>query len=61
MCLFIFVKVVERNSEVRVNARDTKIREYFYGKKGELSPHSCYIDFGSVEIFQIGGKTCLSV
>ena len=55
------MKVVERNSEVRVNARDTKIREYFYGKKGELSPHSCYIDFGSVEIFQIGGKTCLSV
>jgi hypothetical protein len=32
-----------------------KIREYFYGPTGDLSPHSTLIDFADVSIYRIGG------
>lgn len=54
--LTLFLQVVERSRAARSNARDARIRSYFYGKDGELSPHCFYIDFADVKVFQIGGN-----
>ena len=32
--------VVERPPDQRIQARDARIKEYFYGPKGNLFPHS---------------------
>lgn len=49
-------QVVERGRDTRINARDARVRSYFYGQKGQLSPHCFYVNFGDVKIFKIGGK-----
>ncbi|CAH1788632.1 unnamed protein product, partial [Owenia fusiformis] len=46
--------VVERSRERRMQARDDKIREYFYGIKQQLYPHSFEVPFSTVKIFKIG-------
>ena len=46
--------VVERPPEYRRKSRDARIREYFYGPGGDLSPHSQTMTFGQVSIFRVG-------
>jgi len=62
--------VVVRSKEFRAHARDSKIREYFYGTplKGVNStfyPHSFDVPFTSLKLFKIGGPaiplSCLPI
>jgi len=46
--------VVERNQEVRAEARDQRIREYFYGANSQYFPHSFEVRFSDVKIYKIG-------
>lgn len=47
--------VVERSKSVRAEARDQRIREYFYGTfKNSLYPHSFDIKWNEVKIYKIG-------
>ena len=36
-------------------ARTQRVREYFYGPHGELSPHVLRLKFSEVSIFRVGG------
>lgn len=47
--------VVERSPGVRKQARTRRVREYFYGARGDLSPHSQTVSFESLRFFRIGG------
>jgi hypothetical protein len=42
-------------ADADVQTRVDKIREYFYGPSGDLSPHSTLIDFADISIYRIGG------
>ena len=46
--------VVERTAEYRRKSRDARVREYFYGPRGDLAPSSNTVPFGQVSIFKIG-------
>lgn len=46
--------VFERSQEQRRNARDEKIREYFYGGRTPLYPHVFDVKFDEVKLFKIG-------
>ncbi|XP_058835436.1 protein CLP1 homolog [Topomyia yanbarensis] len=46
--------VVERTKSQRVESRDNRIREYFYGSKMPLYPHSFDVKFADVKLFKIG-------
>lgn len=46
--------VVERTRSQRAEARDNRIREYFYGSKMPLYPHSFDVKFSDVKIFKVG-------
>ncbi|VEN41470.1 unnamed protein product [Callosobruchus maculatus] len=47
--------VVERSKSLRVEARDQRIREYFYGTpKNSLYPHSFDVKFSDVKIYKVG-------
>ncbi|XP_072038942.1 polyribonucleotide 5'-hydroxyl-kinase Clp1-like [Amphiura filiformis] len=46
--------VVERSQNFRRTARDERIREYFYGFRNKLYPHSFQVRFADVDIFKIG-------
>jgi len=46
--------VSERSKHQRRDARDARVRAYFYGQCGELYPHSFDVKFGDVKIFKIG-------
>ncbi|KAG0421179.1 hypothetical protein HPB47_002942, partial [Ixodes persulcatus] len=48
--------VVERTKSMRSEARDSRVREYFYGLKTPLYPHSFDVKFADVKIYKIGGK-----
>lgn len=49
------VKVVERSKSARIESRDQRIREYFYGTpKNPLYPHSFDIKFSEVKVYKIG-------
>lgn len=47
--------VVERSRQFRIEARDSRIREYFYGS-GKMSfyPHSFDVHFSQLKIYKIG-------
>jgi polyribonucleotide 5'-hydroxyl-kinase len=45
---------VERSRQARVESRDQKIREYFYGSAAQFYPHSFEVRFSDVKIFKIG-------
>ncbi|EFX62983.1 hypothetical protein DAPPUDRAFT_119643 [Daphnia pulex] len=47
-------RVVERSRQARVESRDQKIREYFYGSAAQFYPHSFEVRFSDVKIFKIG-------
>ena len=46
--------VVERTKELRMEARDQRIKEYFYGSRTPLYPHSFEIKFQDLKLFKIG-------
>lgn len=46
--------VVERTPQIRSEARDTRTREYFYGNRSPLYPHSFDVKFNDVTIYKIG-------
>lgn len=47
--------VVERSKSNRIESRDQRIREYFYGTpKNSLYPHSFDLKFSEVKIYKIG-------
>lgn len=49
------LKVVERSTATRVEARNTRVREYFYGTPScPLHPHSFDVKFTDLKIFRIG-------
>lgn len=45
---------MERSRQARVESRDQKIREYFYGSAAQFYPHSFEVRFSDVKIFKIG-------
>ena len=52
--------MVERSQKSRIDARDAKIKEYYYGIKNSLFPHTFDVKFSEVKIFKIGGKRVYS-
>lgn len=46
--------VVERTRAFRIESRDAKVRQYFYGFKNDLYPHSFDIPFNQLKIYKIG-------
>lgn len=46
--------VVERSKNLRAEARDTRIREYFYGKRTPLYPHSFDVKWSDIQICKVG-------
>ncbi|ETN63360.1 pre-mRNA cleavage complex II protein Clp1 [Anopheles darlingi] len=46
--------VVERTKSQRNESRDLRIREYFYGSKMPLFPHSFDVKFSDIKIFKVG-------
>lgn len=47
--------VVERSKHTRIDARDTRIREYFYGGiKAPLYPHSFDVKWSDMKVYKIG-------
>ncbi|XP_065335760.1 protein CLP1 homolog [Cloeon dipterum] len=49
--------VVERTSKSRIDSRDARVREYFYGTKTNLYPHSFDVKFSDVRIYKIGAPS----
>lgn len=50
--------VVERSKSARSEARDQRIREYFYGtSKNPLYPHSFEVKWNDVKIYKIGAPS----
>jgi len=48
--------VVTRSPAVRKAARVRRVREYFYGPRGDLLPHVVELAFDEASIFRVGGK-----
>lgn len=46
--------VVERSKKLRAEARDTRIREYFYGKRTPFYPHSFDVKWSDIQICKVG-------
>jgi len=46
--------VVERSAKTRLETRDNRIREYFYGTQSSLYPHTFEVKFEDVNLFKIG-------
>ncbi|KAJ4439451.1 protein CLP1 homolog [Periplaneta americana] len=46
--------VVERSQSARAEARDARVREYFYGLRTPLYPHSFDVRFSDAKIYKIG-------
>jgi len=51
--------VVPRSAQFRSKTRMNRIREYFYGRHNDLSPHSIVFDFNDVLIYKVSGGTAL--
>ena len=47
--------VVMRPPALRKQARATRVREYFYGARAELSPHSRTLGFSELRVYRVGG------
>jgi hypothetical protein len=48
------LQVVERSQNARADARDARVREYFYGLRTPLYPHSFDVRFSDAKIYKIG-------
>lgn len=46
--------VVERSGTVRAESRDSRTREYFYGQKSPLYPHSFDVKWSDLKIYKVG-------
>lgn len=49
--------VVERSKSLRSETRDFRIKEYFYGHKSPLYPHSFDVKWSELKIYKIGAPT----
>uniref|UniRef100_A0A0B6ZVK8 Protein CLP1 homolog n=1 Tax=Arion vulgaris TaxID=1028688 RepID=A0A0B6ZVK8_9EUPU len=49
--------VVERSQAARAEARDSRIREYYYGQKNSLFPHRFDVKFNDVKLFKVGAPS----
>ncbi|CAG9565692.1 unnamed protein product [Danaus chrysippus] len=49
--------VVERSSTQRAEARDARIREYFYGNRTPYYPHSFDVKFSDLKIYKVGAPS----
>jgi len=47
--------VVSRAPKLRTAIRNEKMRQYFYGRVKELSPHEKVINFSDVIVYRVGG------
>lgn len=47
--------VVSRDEASRMSVRDGRIKGYFYGAEGELSPFSTTVEFDKVTVLKVGG------
>lgn len=47
--------VVTRGTDYRRTARVSRVKEYFYGVRGDLSPISYTVSFDKLQIYKIGG------
>lgn len=45
---------MERINSVRAEARDARVREYFYGNRTPFYPHSFDVKWNEAKIFKIG-------
>lgn len=46
--------VVERSKNLRSETRDSRIREYFYGRRSPLYPHSFDVKWSDMQIYKVG-------
>lgn len=49
--------VVERSPQARAECQDSRIRQYFYGLKTHLFPHSFDVKFCDVKVYKIGAPS----
>lgn len=49
--------VVERSRTQRSEARDTRIREYFYGRRTPFYPHSFDVKWSDIQICKVGAPS----
>jgi hypothetical protein len=54
-CIFLHDCGMIRTSCIQQEARTQRVREYFYGPHGELSPHVLRLKFDEVSICRVGG------
>lgn len=47
--------VVKRERDERRGAREGRVKEYFYGAKGNLMPHTQVVRADQLKVFRIGG------
>uniref|UniRef100_A0A7S3D2M0 Protein CLP1 homolog n=1 Tax=Palpitomonas bilix TaxID=652834 RepID=A0A7S3D2M0_9EUKA len=47
---------VQRSREYRISSRTSRIKEYFYGPEGELSPQRIKVPLDSVKLYSIGKR-----
>ncbi|KAM4636819.1 polyribonucleotide 5'-hydroxyl-kinase Clp1 [Discoglossus pictus] len=47
----------ERSKECRREARDQRVREYFYGPRGSLYPHAFEVKFSEVRVYKVGAPS----
>ena len=47
--------VVTRSPPQRKAARTQRVRDYFYGARGDLSPHSQTVGFDDLRFYRVGG------
>lgn len=49
--------VVERSQQNRAESRDFRIREYFYGLRSPLYPHSIDVKWSDMKVYKIGAPS----
>ena len=49
--------VVERSQHLRAESRDLRIREYFYGSKSPLYPHSIDVKWSDMKVYKVGAPS----
>lgn len=55
--MLIIFQVVERSPTVRGESRDYRIREYFYGSRSPLYPHSFDVKWSDMKLYKIGAPS----
>ena len=54
---FATFQVVDRGQSVRAEAREQRIRSYFYGPKKELHPHTFELKYSELKVYKIGAPS----